>query len=115
MASTTATPSTTSSNAPHHSALLGIVLTAFGFISSPFVLHFLPEKYAALIGAVGAALAAFGLTGQIKQNTDATAASTQAVVTAVTTSAPVNMAPNPSIVAAGAARSSPMQGGGLPR
>lgn len=91
------------SNTPHHSALLGIFLTAFGFISSPIVLHFLPEKWASLVGAIGAALAAWGVTGQIKQNTEATKASTAAVVQAVT-NAPANLAPNPSVARAQAAR-----------
>lgn len=95
-------PTTTpTSSAPHHSAIVGILLTMLGFISSPFVLHFLPEKWAALAQAIGAALLAFGITGQIKQNTQATTANTAAVTTAITTAAPVNMAPSPAIVAAG--------------
>lgn len=99
------------SNTAHHSAIIGIIITALGFISSPFVLHFLPEKWAALAQAIGAALAAFGITKQVQQNTQATTASTAAVTQAITNASP-SLAANASVAAAQArARSNPLQGG----
>jgi hypothetical protein len=87
------------SNIAHHSAVVGILLTAFGFISEPFILNLLPDKYSTVIKLIGGVLVAFGITKQVQQNTQVTVASTAAVVKAVT-NAPVDLAPNPAIQAA---------------
>jgi hypothetical protein len=88
------------SKTPHRFSIGGILLTAFGFLSSSLVLHFIPDQWAEVIKLLGAVLTAFGVTGQVAQNTKATVAQTETIKQV--TSAPVDLAPNPAIVNAAA-------------
>jgi hypothetical protein len=104
--------STPESKTPHKFSIAGILLTAFGFLSSGFVMHFIPDQWADVIKLLGAVLTAFGVTGQISQNTKATVAQTETIKQV--TSAPPDLAPNPSIARAQASArpaNSPLLGG----
>jgi hypothetical protein len=97
------TDSTTATLTTAHKSLIATILGALMWIltgtGASIISHFLPAWLVAIMHPLGELLTAIGAAFQIHQNTTATVASTAAVVAAVT-SAPVNMAPNPAIVAA---------------
>lgn len=101
-----------------HKSLIATIIGAVMWIltgtGASIVAHFLPAPIVTILHALGELLAAIGAAVQVHQNTQATVQTTAAVQQV--TAASVNLAPNPSIVAAQqrAAAAAPARAPGSP-
>ncbi len=94
------TAAPTSGQVSKHSVIWGVLVGALGFLSQPTVLHFFPEKIAAVLQAIGAIATAFGLIGHQSAQGDKAAAAASAAVAQASTDTAAKLQANASIVAA---------------
>jgi hypothetical protein len=114
MSNSTSTQSSSPIAAFFSHGFLSVALAIFGLISSPIVLHMLPENVAAIIVAIAAAWHAWQ-SETAKRTTTATVveAATSAAASAQSASdTAARLETNAAIARAQAQRVSPLQGGG---